>query len=224
MNNVSRWCLLIDDNDDVEKYPEIKRRIESVRDFRSTSKKLATQQKSNVPHLFGEYRYKKSPSVVIPRVSSDRRNYLPTGFFDENSVVIDSAQAIYDADSIIFTILSSKMHLVWVRATAGYLKSDYRYSPLICYNNFPIPTLSSENKESLALLGFELLACREKFTGKTLSELYDPIKMPSELQSCHDKIDQLVDSLYMSDDCPTNDGRKNALFKLYIEMTGGQNA
>lgn len=218
----SRWCLWIDDTS-VKKamtIPSIKSRVGNVKKFRLQSKKKATQHDAEFPYKFGEVRYNGSHSIIIPRVSSDRREYIPIGFLGKGTIILDSAQAIYDADPYIFGIISSRMHLLWVKATAGKLKNDYRYSSALCYNTFPLPELSDQDKNTLNQYSLSILEEREKYPAKTISELYDPDKMPGKLKKCHQDLDVAFEAIITKLEFKDDDDRLSFLFKMYDKISG----
>ena len=119
--------------------------------------------------------------IIIPSVSSENRNYMPIGFLDNKTIVSNAAFALYDAPSWLFGILTSAMHMVWVKTVGGRLKTDYRYSAQLCYNTFPFPKISAAKKKEIADAAEDILVTREFHVGKTLAELYDPEKMPKDL-------------------------------------------
>jgi hypothetical protein len=218
ISGARRYCLWISD-DSVNKassIPQIKNRIEKVKRHRAKSKRKATRELSKLAHRFGEIRHVEGASIVIPRVSSERREYIPFGYTQD--VILDSAQAIYNAEPHVFGIISSRMHMVWVRTVAGRLKTDYRYSSAICYNNFPIPDLNKKQKETINLHIRNLLSEREKHPDKTIAELYDPKKMPAGLRKAHQDLDAAVERCYRSKPFESDEERLEHLFKLYEEM------
>lgn len=224
IRGIRRYCLWIKDNEvnDAIKIKAIKERIERVRKFRLESSKQATVDDAATPHRFSEVRYSGKHSIIIPRVSSDRREYLPIGFVGPDVVILDSAQALYDAEPYIFGILSTKIHLAWVRATAGRLKSDYRYSSALCYNTFPIPELTQKQKETITQHVYYVLEAREAYPEKTIAELYDPEKMPDNLKEAHYGLDASVERCYRSRPFEDDDERLEYLFRLYEAMISGQ--
>ena len=221
IRGINRWCLWIRDEDlpFACSIPEIKKRIMNVREFRLKSKKKATVEISKTPHKFGEIRYEGSGSIIIPAVSSDRREFIPIGFLDKNTIISNSAQAIYNAEPYVFGVISSKMHLVWVKATAGKLKNDYRYSSALNYNTFPFPVLSERQKEIINIHVFNVLSEAEKHAEKPISQLYDPNKMPKGLKEAHRNLDIAIEKSYRSKPFESDEERLEHLFKLYEEMT-----
>lgn len=219
INNQIRYCLWIEDSDIQEALgiPLIQERIERVRQSRLEGGKIA-QNYANVPHKFYMTNRAKISQILIPRVSSIRRKYIPTGFLDSNVIISDSAQAIYDPETFVFSVINSNMHMTWVRVVAGRLKSDYRYSAVICYNTFPFPPITDKQKEELTMCTFRILEEREKHTEKTLAQLYDPDKMPEGLREAHRLNDLAVERCYRSKPFESDEERLEYLFKLYEKM------
>jgi len=202
-----------------QKILPIKGRIEAVKTFRLQSKKLATQKFAEKPYRYTGARHIESNSIIVPRVSSERRKYVPIGFLNADTIVKDSAYAIYNADIILFGILTSHMHMTWVRTVAGRLKSDYRYSSNLCYNTFPFPMITEKQKEEITELVFNVLDEREQHSEKTLAELYDPDTMPQGLKEAHHQLDLAIEKCYRNKPFENDEERLEYLFKLYEEMT-----
>jgi len=220
VNGTKRWCLWISDEKYQEalNYPFIKDRIEKVKEFRLLSKKKATREASQIPFRFFETKHIASTSIIVPRVTSERREYLQCGFLDDRTVVLDRAQVIYDAQPYIFGILSSKLHMVWTNVVTGRLKTDINYSVSLCYNNFPFPLISDTQKQDLEKHVYRILEEREKHSEKTLAQLYDPDKMPEGLREAHHQNDLAVERCYRSRPFETDEERLEYLFKLYEQM------
>ena len=216
-----RYCLWITD----ELLPlalsiaPIRKRIESCRQVREESKRGSTNTLSSTPHLFGEIRYKDSPCIIVPGVSSENREYIPIGYLEAGTVITNSAFAVYDASPWLFGILTSKLHMVWVKTVGGRLKTDYRYSAQLCYNTFPFPPISSEKKAAIESAAEDVLITREYYPERTLAELYDPDKMPQDLREAHAKLDDIVESCYAGYPFASDEARLECLFKLYEKMT-----
>jgi hypothetical protein len=221
INSEKRWCLWIkDDRTEIAQQSEfIQKRLEAVCAFRLDSKADCSQNYAKYPHRFKQITHREAPSIIIPRVSSERRLYIPMGFLPQGIIVLDSAQVIYNAKVHIFGILSSLMHMTWVRATAGQLESRIRYSSAVCYNNFPIPDLTEEQKQTITMHVGNVLEEREKHPEKTMAQLYDPDKMPAGLREAHHQLDLAVDRIYRSKPFASDEERLEHLFKLYEEMT-----
>lgn len=220
-----RWCLVIPDEkvSELRNYNEIDKRLNSVTKHRKESTEKSTNKIADKPNQFYYWSHKPGQSIIIPRVSSERREYIPIGFLDDNTVISDSAIAIYDAEPWIFSILSSKMHMTWVRAVAGRLKTDYRYSSTIVYNNFPFQELRKSQKEQVNTLALNILFSRENHSEKSISDMYDPDKMSADLKEAHRKNDLLVDGLYREKPYENDEERLSDLFKLYEEMIKKEN-
>ncbi len=220
INDIKRWCIWIK-NDEFENANEInyiKDRIEKVRIHRAKSDRNATNILADFPHRFAEIRHKNSNSIIVPRVSSERRDYMPIGFLNPDFVISDSAQAIYDAEEWVFSLITSRMHMTWLRAVAGRLKSDYRYSTSLCYNTFPFPPISDTKKQELEKYVYKILEEREAHSEKTLAQLYDPEKMPDGLREAHRQNDLAIERCYRDKPFESDEERLEYLFKLYEKM------
>ncbi|ACN15162.1 putative type II restriction enzyme (methylase subunit) [Desulforapulum autotrophicum HRM2] len=220
INDKLRYCLWIENDDltEAQSFTEIRSRIEKVKLFRLNSKKKATIKNALTSHRFAEARYSQQNSIIIPRVSSERRHYIPIGFLKSDTIILDSAFAIYDPPLYIFAIISSRIHMAWVRTVAGRLKTDYRYSSALCYNTFPFPKITEAVKTRLEDHVFKVLDEREQHPEKTLAQLYDPDKMPDGLRQAHHEMDLAVESCYRSHPFKSDEERLEFLFKLYEEM------
>jgi type II restriction/modification system DNA methylase subunit YeeA len=216
-----RYCLWISNSnlEEVLKIDDIKNRIEKVRKNRLLSKDEALQKLAQRAHQFRDTNEAKESSIIIPIVSSERRKYIPMGFLDKEYIIPNSAQAIYDAEPWIFGIINSFMHNLWVKTVGGKLKSDYRYSSVLCYNTFPFPNISQKQKDEITELVFAILDEREKHSQKTLAQLYDPDKMPEGLRKAHHNLDIAIEQCYRSKPFESDEERLEYLFKMYEEMT-----
>ena len=220
LDGIYDYCLWITDDkyQDALKIPWISERIEKVRIYREASSRKETQKLASVPYKFGEIRYKNSPAILIPATSTERRQYIPIGFISPNVVIKNSANAIYDAKLWHFGVLTSRMHMVWVRTVGGRLKTDYRYSAELCYNTFPFPKISEPQKKRIELCAKDILAVREKYSENTMEELYDPDKMPMDLLKAHESLDLIVESCYHKKPFESDEQRIKLLFKMYELM------
>lgn len=215
-----RYCLWIDDdmrNKAIEFEP-IKDRIEKVFKSRIKSKRITTQSLADLSHRFGEVRYKPTNAIIIPAVSSERREYLPIGFLEKDTVISNSAFALYDAQLWLFGILTSKIHNAWVRAVGGSLETRIRYSATLCYNTFPFPTISETKKKEIEAFAEEVLLTRQNHTEKTLAQMYDPGKMPKDLREAHHALDLAVDNCYPGAPFKSDEERLEVLFKMYEKL------
>jgi hypothetical protein len=222
LNKEKRWCLWLKDvaPSEIKSLPEIFKRVENVREFRLKSRKLATVKLAEVPYLFAEIRQPKDDFILIPRVSSENRKYIPIAFLTKDYIVSDSCICLPNASHYIFGIITSLMHNAWMRQVCGRLKSDYRYSNKLVYNNFPFPEETS--KEKIKRVEDEVsnvLKAREEFKNESLADLYDPIAMPKKLVDAHNKLDKAVDLCYRPQPFPTELSRLEFLFDLYKKYT-----
>lgn len=216
-----RWCLWIRDNELslAESINEIGARIKAVQKKRLESERVATRELAKVPHRFGHISHRPGTAMLMPSATSERREYVPVGYVNDDTIISNLAHAIYGTEPHVFGVLSSRMHMIWIRAVAGRLKSDCRYSGAICYNNFPIPDLTEEQKQAITLHVGNVLEEREKHPEKTMAQLYDPDKMPAGLREAHHQLDLAVDRIYRSKPFSSDEERLEHLFKLYEEMT-----
>ncbi|MBR3110632.1 MAG: class I SAM-dependent DNA methyltransferase [Prevotella sp.] len=224
INGTERWVLYLKDEDlaAISNIPEIANRLERVKKFRLQSKQSGTYQLASFPNRYFYCSYQETEAIIIPRVSSERRKYIPIGLVDEKTLIADSAFTINNGNSFILGILTSFMHMVWVRSVGGRLKTDYRYSSQLCYNTFPFPKISAEKKREIEAAAEEVLITREYYPEKTLAELYDPDKMPQDLRKAHAKLDDIVESCYPGYPFASDESRLECLFKLYEKMTSGK--
>ena len=213
-----RYCIWIEEQEKDNLPTPILQRIERVRVVRSKSKRTATNKLAEMPWRFGEVRYKNSEAILIPAVSSERREYIPIGYVDKDTIISNSAFAIYDAELWLFALLTSKMHNLWVRTVGGRLKTDYRYSATLCYNTFPFPKLTTAEKEVLASLAQHILNIRNENYEMAPGEMYNPETMPDELLEAHHQLDLAVERIYRHEPFTSDEERLEYLFKLYVKM------
>jgi type I restriction-modification system DNA methylase subunit len=220
IDKVNRWCLYIDDDSlkDLILIPEIKKRLDLVIKMRSESTKKTTQLLALYPHKFAEDRYYNQKCILIPCVTSEQRKYIPIGFVDEEPVIYASAQAIYNPEHYVFSIVTSTIHTIWIKAVCGSLETRIRYSSSLGYNTFPFPNISEAQKEELTQSVFRILEERENHSEKTLAQLYDPDKMPEGLREAHRLNDLAVERCYRSKPFESDEERLEYLFKLYEKM------
>ncbi|OUO21110.1 hypothetical protein B5F90_06465 [Alistipes sp. An31A] len=223
INKVNRYCFWIDDADLPRALanPYIAARIERTKQVRLKSKDKAGRELAKRPYQFREFFNIESNTIIVPAHSSENRDYIPIGFFEKNEQVVipNSALAVYDAELWLFGVLTSKMHNIWVRAVGGRLKTDYRYSATLCYNTFPFPKISAEQKNELNALAREVLGARAEHTEMTLGEMYNPETMPVDLRLAHQALDVAVERCYRPEPFLSDEERLEYLFKLYERMT-----
>ena len=231
IQNIRKYCLWIDDDDKDEAYqiPIIKNRIDNVLKYRLSSKRNTTIRSAKTPYKFTEIRYQRilpdSYSIIIPCHSSENRIYVPMGLVYENDIVSNAAMVIYDAPIWLLGILSSRMHMVWLRAIGGKLETRYRYSASLVYNTFVVPEISEQMKENLEEQMGEILDKRD-FLGGSLASLYgsplaenNPKPMNEELLNLHKRLDRLVDSIYQRAEFKNDEERLALLLNLYKKRT-----
>ena len=219
LNGHSRWCIWIEDSELEEaiQIPALRSRIEGVRKFRENGGQVA----QSLVHRSHQFRYRheaKRSFLLVPCTSSESREYTPTAIFDKTYLTLHSAQIIYDAEPWIMSIISSRIHMLWVKAVGGKFKLDPRYSSVLCYNTFPLPILSESQMRALEATAFAVLDDRERYPEKTIAELYDPEKMPPTLREAHHEMDLAVERCYRKKPFTSDEERLEYLFKLYEKM------
>ncbi len=197
INNKKRYCLWLKEcsPSTLRSMPAVLERIEKVREFRLSSKKLQTQKRADIPHLFAEDRQPSSSYILFPRTSSENRRYLPMGFLDKDTIAGDTI-ILPDATIYHFGVLTSNVHMAWMRAFCGRMKSDYRYSGTLIYNTFPWPTPTAEQKAKIEQTAQAILDARALYPDSSLADLYDEVTMPVELRKAHQNNDRAVMQAY----------------------------
>ena len=223
LNGYERWCLWLGDAEPaaLKALPLTMERVAAVRKFRAASKSAPTRKLAETPRRFHVEFMPDGEYLLIPRVSSERRDFIPVGFIDKDTLTSDSAHAMPHATPYHFGVLSSTMHNAWMRTVAGRLKSDYRYSVHIVYNNFPWPQAVPEDKQRAVIIAAQaVLAARTAHPGATLADLYDPDSMPGDLQDAHKALDKAVDAVYGYRGTKDDAARVAFLFALYQQLVG----
>lgn len=222
INGKERYCLWLKGASPAEwrGLPKVVERVEAVRRFREKSDRAATRKLALTPYLFGELRQPESDFVLIPLHSSENRAYIPMGFFNKNHILNNSCAAVPNASLYHFGVLTSAMHMTWMRQVCGRIKSDYRYSINLVYNNFPWPDqLKAEQMARVEKAAQTVLDARNLFPDSSLADLYDPLSMPKELLDAHRELDTAVDRCYRSQPFTTELNRLEFLFSLYKKYT-----
>ncbi len=222
LNGRERWCLWLEgvNNEEINSMPLVKNRIDELHEIRLASSR---PQLAETPHLFAQITQQKDKDfILIPRHSSENREYIPMGFFSSEFVAHDSCLIIATEEPYLFGLIHSKIHMCWVRAVAGKIKTDFRYSKDVVYNNFPFPKITESQKDEIRNYVFKVLGVRENFSEKTLAQLYDPEKMPHELKDAHHQLDLAIDKCYRSKPFENDEERLEYLFKLYEQMIEGE--
>lgn len=216
-----RYCLWIGD-DEAEaamQVPEISARVERVRRHREASNRPETNALAGAAHAFGERRHQPGLALLVPRHSSESRPYLPSTLVSDDTVIGDSAIAIYDFAMTDFAVYSSRMHLVWIATVCGKIKDDYRYSNSLGWNTFPMPPLSEKNRTDLTRCAENILLVREHHFPATLADLYEPEGMSEDLRQAHERNDEVLERIYIGRRFKNDTERLGKLFDLYTKMT-----
>ena len=222
INGKIRWCLWLVNAtpQELRSMPEVLERVNKVKAYRSESKRETTRKLADVPYLFGEIRQPESDFVLIPKVSSEKRRYIPTGMMSADNIASDLCLMVPSATLYHFGVLTSAMHMAWMRQVCGRLESRYRYSNNLVYNNFPFPSEPNERQaKRIEQAAQSVLDARAKFPTATLADLYDPNTMPQELLNAHRANDEAVDAAYGSRRFKTDLERLAFLFDLYRRYT-----
>ena len=221
INGHTRWCLwLLGVSPGVlRSMPKVMERLDAVKKFRLESVKAATREFANYPAQFMEIKQPDSEYLLIPRVSSERRMYVPVGFISPNVIASDATSFVTNASIYHFGILTSSVHNAWMRIVCGRLKSDYRYSVNIVYNNFPWPKPTEKQKARIEQTAQDILDARAKFPDSGLADLYDERAMPFELRKAHQTNDRAVMQAYGFDPKMSESEMVAELFRMFREMT-----
>lgn len=221
INSIERYCLWLVDcpPDQLRKMPEVMNRVEKVKAMRLGSKKAPTRALANTPTVFAELRQPLTDYLIIPEVSSERRSYIPVGFMPRNVIASNLLYVMPNSTIYHFGVMCSAIHMAWVRAVCGRLKSDYRYSAGIVYNNFPWPVAATDKqRQSIEEAAQAVLDVRAKYPGSSLADLYDPLSMPPDLVKAHHKLDAAVDASYSKKKFSGDGDRVAFLFDLYQHL------
>ena len=195
-------------------------RVKAVKKVREKSAKKSTREAAATPALFTEYRQSDKPYLAVPRVSSERRIYVPIGYLPPDHIAGDALQTVPNATLYEFGVITSLMHMSWMRAVCGRLESRYRYSASIAYNNFPWPQNPTKKQtESIKTAAQAVLDARATYPDSTLADLYDPITMPAPLLKAHQKLDHSIDRAYRPAPFPDEATRVAFLFAQYQQHT-----
>lgn len=220
INGLDRYCLWITDKDSslANSIPPIRERLQRIIRYRETGSERG-KLGVNTPYKFERTITGVNHQLIIPRVSSERREYVPIGLQSSDFIISDAAQAIYDPPVYVFSIICSKLHMAWISVTAGRMKSDFRYSSGVCYNSFPLPSLTEKNKTDLTCCAEDILLAREAHFPATIADLYDPKNMPADLRAAHERNDEVFERIYVGRRFKNDTERLEKLFELYTKMT-----
>ena len=198
INNKERWCLWLEgvSPNVIKSIPPIYEAVNKVRKIRAESNREATKKLADIPTLFGEIRQPSTEYLLIPSTSSERRKYIPIGFLSNDIISNNANLVVPNATMYNFGIMTSNVHNAWMRAVCGRLKSDYRYSIKVVYNNFPWPTPTDEQKAKIKQTAQAILDARALYPDCSLADLYDELTMPVELRKAHQANDKAVMQAY----------------------------
>lgn len=198
--------------------------FDRVRAYRAASNREATRKLSSIPMHFAERRHVNARKVFVPQVLSERREYVTAGMLDEDALVIAPHMQIVGGKQYEFSLISSKLHCVWVSTVCGRLKTDIRYSNTLGWNTFPVPVLTEQNKADLTACAENILLARETHFPATIADLYDPEAMPENLRHAHERNDEVLERIYIGRRFKNDTERLEKLFDLYTKMMAAANA
>ncbi|WP_437792641.1 type IIL restriction-modification enzyme MmeI, partial [Macrococcoides caseolyticum] len=221
INGIEKYILYLKDMpiNLMRKNPEIQKRLESIRETRLKSSRDKTKELANYPYALGEDRViKDSKFLIIPRVSSEKREYIPIDYFEYPTIVSDAAFQLENASLYILGVLHSKMHALWLKTVGGKLESRYRYSNTLVYNNFVFPKVNKKEEEKIENIVQQLLCIRNDYLkqGNTLADLYDTNYMPIDLRKKHTELDKAIEKLYKKTPFKDDNERISHMIDLYI--------
>lgn len=221
IRGLQRFCLWIDDGDLELALSNsfIAGRISKVRETRISSKDASYNSLANRPHQFRDRNVAEKTTILVPTVSSESREYLPTQLLGGRVGTTNQAYALYDAPVWNMALIASRLHVVWIATVCGKLKTDFRYSNTLGWNTFPVPQLTEKNKEDLTRCTEDILLARESHFPATIADLYNPEKMPEDLRHAHDRNDEVLERIYIGRRFKNDTERLEKLFDLYTKMT-----
>jgi len=224
INGIERYCLWVADAEraEAEEIPELKRRFDAVAEFRASSVAAQTRPAAAYPHRFRQIQATAtSHTVIVPKVSSERRRYLPVDYLSQGEIISDNAFALYDAPLWTLSLVGSRLHLLWVEGVCGKLETRFRYSNTMGWHTFPVPPLTGPDRERLTACAEGILLARAE-TGGTLAELYEPDNMPTALCEAHETNDQTLERIYSDRPFRSDSDRLNHLFRRYARMIAAE--
>jgi hypothetical protein len=219
VNGNQRWCIWIENDrlDEANKIPPLRERIDDVSNFR---KGAGTRAKTAIgrPHRFAWINQPRQQQIAVPKVVSERRPYITAQFLDAQTIISNRACILLDPELFEFSIMSSKLHWVWIATVCVRMRTDLSYSGTIGWNNFPLPTLTDKNKADLTRCAEDILLTRERHFPQTIADLYDPDSMPDDLRHAHERNDEVLERIYIGRRFKNDTERLEKLFDLYTKM------
>lgn len=225
LSSLKRYCLWMtkQDYEEFKHIEPIALRVNAVRQSRLKSKAPSTRDYAEMPYQFRQPQHIDSDAIIIPRVSSERRVYIPMGYVNKDTIIADSASAIYNAEYWIFGILCSHIHNVWTRTVSGSLENRIRYGGTLCYNPFPFPKLTNAQKAQIENLAKEIILTRAEHTEMTLGDMYNPETFPDDLRAAHDALDKFVEQCFREKPFESDEERLEFLFARFEKLTAEKN-
>jgi hypothetical protein len=191
-----------------------------VREMRLSSDAESTRAYANRAHRFKQIQGRgRERTIVVPKVTSESREYLPVGLLSAYSIVSDNAFALYDAPLWNMALIASRLHLVWIATVCGKMKTDFRYSNTLGWNTFPVPPFTNSDKAELTRYAEDILLAREVHFPATIADLYDPETMPANLRAAHEANDETLERIYIGRRFKNDTERLEKLFEMYTKMT-----
>jgi len=222
IRGISRYCIWIPDEalEKAMRLPQVAARVRRVEKMRRGSTDAGTRALASRPHQMREMNKGKRHTIVVPRVSSESRPYLPVGLADSHTVIGDKNYAAYDAPHWAISLVASRLHLVWIATVCVRLRTDFSYGSTLGWNTFPLPKLTEQNKADLTRCAENILLAREAHFPATIADLYDPDTMPENLRRAHEENDEVLERIYIGRRFRNDTERLEKLFELYTKMTG----
>ena len=225
INGIMRYCLWI--NDDklsvAREIAAISGRLDEIAAMRMDSSKRQTKEAAATPHRFAEIRHQRSDhTLVVPRVSSENRLFLPVGILEGDTIIGDRNFALYDAPLWNMALIASRLHWVWIGTVCVRMRTDFSYSNTLGWNTFPVPKLTTQHKEDLTQAAENILLAREAHFPATIADLYKPDEMPDNLRAAHDENDRILEEIYIGRRFKNDTERLEKLFEMYTEMTNNK--
>lgn len=226
IKGLQRYCLWIEDDEleEAESIESIRKRIEGVREMRLASRDKAANEMAKRAHQMREMNQSERYTIVLPRITSENRDYLPIGLLQAPSVLTSQNFALYDADPFYISIIASRIHWVWIKTVCTTMRTDFSYTNTLGWNTFPIPKLTEKNRLDLKDCAENILLTRESYYPATISELYSPDAMPDDLRRAHERNDEILERIYIGRRFKNDTERLEKLFDLYTRMTGASSS
>ena len=221
INGLQRYCIWIEDQDleEANSIETISARLAGVREMRLGSSDAAAQEMAKTPHRMREMNKSKKHAIVLPRITSENRNYLPVGVAAAPVVLSSQNFAIYDGELFNIAFLASRLHLVWIKTVCTTMRTDFSYTNTLGWNTFPVPKLTEKNRADLTKCAEDMLLAREAHFPATIADLYKPEDMPENLRAAHDRNDETLERIYIGRRFRNDTERLEKLFELYTKMT-----